>query len=676
MARRLAALLFIGCLAVAAPAVRPSARPAPPPVALVLDTVEETAAPVEVAALSQRRPHKVMVPGEGVTPLGTGRGVRPLPSIDSDEAAVAEHVRVSRRERLVEKGGVYHFNNGRYGASFGESGVNFAIASPAPDPTMPRLRIELDRVLAGGAILATGGPAERLVEAAQGAIDYRRGAVTERYELKSNAMEQLFVVHAIPWNGAIEVAVRVESAQSPEEGTSGARLVFGGIEMSEAAVFDAAGRRLALEMGWRDGRMSLVVPAEWVAMATLPITIDPLVGGVTTIDAQTGGVWIRPSQAAYNSVNDQWLVVWNEQVGASSFDYDLYAQRVASNGTLSGGPIGVDTGAASGAYECAVAYSPTVNRFLIAWAGDPADNGTATDREIYGRMLNGGASTFFNAAAVLDGDALDDYNPRVAWGANRFYLCFTAVVSANSTPAPDWDIEGSFWTASMGFSATADVDPSSVDLANNANLAFHAGTSRHLVVWETSPSAAGGTVGIRDIRFRRLNATTSAFLGTLPATVVDQAAGDAAHASAAASGSRWLVVWDQFTTATTGTIRARRINTGGSFAGNSFQVQGNIAFYSGGGGWPAVGYAPATQEYFVVWHTYVSAVDAHSVRGRRVTLTNTLAGGQVTLIAANDTVNDGKYVSTALRTTNSTFLVSWWNSWDPGGIQFRRFQMP
>jgi hypothetical protein len=606
---------------------------------------------------------------QGLTPVSGGC---PRLSRHTREGRIARDVLIRRQNTITEKAGALHYNDGRYGASFGDQTFDFAPASPTPDPTLPHLKLALGSITDGATVLASAGPAERKLLADERAIEFHRGGVVERYEMRSDGVEQSFVLNGLPERGAVTAFVKVSSSH-PGTAENG-DLDFGGIFVRDAVAIDAAGRRLELPMELVEGGFTMTVPEEWIATAALPVVIDPLVGTAIMIDTMTWGTWFRPAQVAWNSNNTNWLVVWNEQVGASAFDYDLWAQRVETNATLLGAPIPVAVGP-EGAYEAAVAYAPGPNRFMIAWRGDPADNGDATDQQIYGRMVRGNNGTFYNNAAILDGDVNDDYNPRLSYGNNRFYLCFTAVVAPNLSAQPDWDIQGSFWSNTMAFVSTRDPQAGVVNLANNANAAHDSGSDQHLIVWEESPSAAGGVVGTRGVRGRRLGSISMNFNGgTL---TIDQSTMDSFHPSVVWAETRWMVVWDEKKADTNGTIMRRRVNTNGSFPSAAAQVATVEYGYPGinAGGWPAVGYSDNKNQSFIVWHTYVLAEDAWSVMGRRVNNSNTLLGTEETIIQAAWDV-DARFAQLALRPGNNTFLIVAWDSWEPGAIRAQRWQYP
>lgn len=162
-------------------------------------------------------------------------------------------------------------------------------------------------------------------------VELRSGAVVEAYDIRGEGVEQTFVLSALPSDrGAVVVrAVLDTPLVAADRGPQHAALVFHDaddqpvVEYGAGVVFDAAGRRAPVRTAYAAGEIQLIVDAEFVADATLPLTIDPLVRTVTVDsssadfeftdivrDAETGQLFYTYSVAASASDFDQfgWLV--------------------------------------------------------------------------------------------------------------------------------------------------------------------------------------------------------------------------------------------------------------------------------------------------------------------------------------------------------------------------------
>ena len=105
---------------------------------------------------------------------------------------------------------------------------------------------------------------------------------------------------------------------------------------------------------------------------------------------------------AYNSVNDEYLVVWQEDNGVND-EIEIYGQRLDASGDEIGSDdfrlsnMGPDGDPAFDALNPALAYNATQNEYLVVWHGDDELDNVV---EIYGQRLN---------AASGDEVGLDDF---------------------------------------------------------------------------------------------------------------------------------------------------------------------------------------------------------------------------------------------------------------------------
>jgi hypothetical protein len=105
-----------------------------------------------------------------------------------------------------------------------------------------------------------------------------------------------------------------------------------------------------------------------------------------------------PPAVAYNSVGNEYLVVWsgNDDTGELvNNKYEIFGQRVSASGVEIGADfrlsdMGPDGNAIYDAYYPAVAWSSVGNEYLVAWHGDD-DTGDLVDEEfeIYGQRVDG-----------------------------------------------------------------------------------------------------------------------------------------------------------------------------------------------------------------------------------------------------------------------------------------------
>jgi fibronectin type 3 domain-containing protein len=510
---------------------------------------------------------------KGSAPLVGGEDARKTLTPEERGSGKKRDFALGRDEVLKERNGVYGFGNAAYGTTIGKGRVDFARTLTIKDVGQPRLSFDLDEVRMGASTLARGGDAVARADAEGRAVSFDRGAVEEKYLLQPDALEQSFVIRSLPVERSdLVVSGRVSTnLVPPPDGAVGSQLAFTSqgreiLTISNAVAIDAAGRRLDLLLASAGGKVSITVPASWVAGASLPITIDPLMGGPVTVDAsvsstvaQVNGVPVRVTDVCYNSLQNEWLVVWQEQFGASAFNFDVYAQRVNASGNLVGSAIPVSvTGA--GEYEPAVSWAPSVNRYLIAWRQDPADDSSDSDQFIAGRVLNADG-TFYTSSFVLDDFAGQDFGPSLAFDGTNWLCVFTNVVSATDT-----NVIGRF-VAADGIPGTQVTFDSDSDLAAAPAVDVASGT--YFVAWQKGVS--GGPMSV----VGRTMSTSGTLLTGI--TAIDQSTADCSAPDVSADGTQFLVVWQQTASATDRNVVGRRVASSGTPSGNAINIRATTA---------------------------------------------------------------------------------------------------
>jgi hypothetical protein len=134
-----------------------------------------------------------------------------------------------------------------------------------------------------------------------------------------------------------------------------------------------------------------------------PITI------ATTTNEET-----RWARVAYNRTDDEYLAVWDDQVSPS--DYDVFAQRVSGQGSLLGSKVLL---AQSLAYQqsARAAYNSVNNEYLVVWQ-DGRNSANALD--IYGQILSSGGKRGDNLS--ISTATRQQMEPHVTYSTSNEYL--------------------------------------------------------------------------------------------------------------------------------------------------------------------------------------------------------------------------------------------------------------
>ncbi|HEX7900043.1 MAG TPA: hypothetical protein VF950_19910 [Planctomycetota bacterium] len=269
-------------------------------------------------------------------------------------------------------------------------------------PDAGELRFGHAAVVAGG----EAWPAKEVEPTRDGdLVTYDRGAWTEQYVLRSDVLQQMFVLRRVTRE---EVVIRV-----PARGArlKDARTVEfpGRLVYKDAIVLDRSGRTRDLSFGVEEDALLIRIPKDYLATAVFPVLIDPLVGSAVTL-APAGGLWRIPGvHLAWNSKDQYYLAVWHQDLvfnmahkshpshnWLNESTVRARAIRVdAAGNVLLGDPVtgekphvGVTLGpntATFAAFGPRVRYNAAANEFLVVWSeGQWFHDATFHDNTVYG----------------------------------------------------------------------------------------------------------------------------------------------------------------------------------------------------------------------------------------------------------------------------------------------------
>ncbi len=222
----------------------------------------------------------------------------------------------------IDADGTLWVHGGTYKASFDAAGATYIpfFGSHAPR-NFPVTFAPLEATL-GGEPLATNRAAAPRFEGH--AAVYERGAFEERYETRAGALEQLFVFDTLPGSGELVVRLGVTTELTGADLADGLAWSneHGTVTYSDAIAIDAIGRRSPAATTLADGVVELRVPAEFVASAALPLTIDPLF--FTFLPNNANNVNDYEPDIAYDVTYNRYLIVWNRVYSAA--DHDTWSE--------------------------------------------------------------------------------------------------------------------------------------------------------------------------------------------------------------------------------------------------------------------------------------------------------------------------------------------------------------
>lgn len=358
--------------------------------------------------------------------------------------------------------------------------------------------------------------------------------------------------------------------------------------------------RMVLTMGLL-GTLA-VIPARGVAgpVSAKDVSADtssPILAPFVNVWTGDGIDNLAPA-VAYNSLHDEYLVVWYNCQGPAT--WDVYARRVRGDGTLLSS-FTVATNAGELNWQPDVAYSPAQDQYLVVYSYECPPG----DYDIWARRI-GWDGSWMSAEFPISTDSDKQWNPAVAYSnQNDEYL----IVYEN------------WWGGGLRDVAAQRVRASDGHLLSWRNIATGAGEERffpdvaynearneYLIVYCFDLGSNGNIYG----------KVASASMDTLSSEIhICDDAFDQRFPSVAAGPDEYLVVWEDGTLGTNDyDIFARRVSGAGAPEGSSggFCIAWETAELHVD---PAVAYG-AGYWYLVTWRYFGPAPSGEDVYGRHV----------------------------------------------------------
>ncbi|MCE9584357.1 MAG: fibronectin type III domain-containing protein, partial [Planctomycetes bacterium] len=359
--------------------------------------------------------------------------------------------------------------------------------------------------------------------------------------------------------------------------------------------FDAAGDVHDCDVQYTkvaDGFTFIVtVPATWLGGATYPIRIDPIIGKPEAISKESARADFE-SQCAFGA--GQYFVVWTSKATAAiavsaltTSGEDVYARRVAPDGTFIGPTFAVATGstlqrkphvafasAGGGVFGVALRdgnlivfkrYSPTGALLSVSTINDPAlsnrvttvdiaSNGTDRFCITWTGFLAG--STFHQTWAEVrgaDGSVITSdtpvgpasgtsvhARPSVVWNSTLSQWFFTWEAYDDAIAAAPKQVSGRAFDATLGTAAFAEILVSTDPGSNyDARIAWSATSNEYLVTFDNNPPT-----GKTNVHGRRVRATDGVLLGSEFSVETNTKASSDSSVAWIPNSNRWVTVFD------------------------------------------------------------------------------------------------------------------------------------
>lgn len=308
----------------------------------------------------------------GLATLGSGALAQQPAAVSAPSPAVDPIARIPVHTAADDEGVAYGlWAAGRgYKASF-HDGMTFVPYLGAMAKATLALHWQTTSVTVGGRELATHSAAAP--RHSDWRVEYDLGAVVEAYDVRAEGLEQTFVLTTNPGPGDLLVRGTVQTPlQIPAVGAAhqalplvdaDGRTVF---EYGAATAIDARGQRRPMTTSHEHGTITLRLDAAWLAAATFPVVVDPMLGGGVVSSTFDDAVAVDVLREDEDPNGNVWVAIVR---AASATDTDLFVRRCDDDGS---NPFTVfqDITTSWSSLEPAVAYLSLPDRALIAFTRD------------------------------------------------------------------------------------------------------------------------------------------------------------------------------------------------------------------------------------------------------------------------------------------------------------------
>lgn len=202
--------------------------------------------------------------------------------------------------------------------------------------------------------------------------EYDLGGLTETYEVGDHGIEQQFVLSQRPAvigdlvvRGSVETVLHAAVAEAAHQALDfcdeqGKQL----IRYGAATAVDARGERQPMTTSFADGQVTLRLDASWLAQATFPVVVDPLLGpGQSVSGTPRAEIDVVNENETVPGSNAVWIAY---TVVVSASDHDLYVKRWNDDGTY-GTSAYQDVTTSWSTFDPHCTYSPDSHQAVISF---------------------------------------------------------------------------------------------------------------------------------------------------------------------------------------------------------------------------------------------------------------------------------------------------------------------
>lgn len=398
-----------------------------------------------------------------------------------------------------------------YKASFHDGFVFYPFLGPDYPENLP-LRWTTESIAVGGEPIVdvSRRPAH---EHTDWRYEYRYVGATERYDVREDGVEQMFVIWQRPTvQGDLVVTGRIGTKLRPAaiDNTAGHQaLVFTDltgkplVRYGEAFAVDANGRRTLVQTAFDGERIRLTVPAADVGSAAFPLTIDPLTSRVIIASwgSPTFGLPSYPEVGRDDeSTSANVMTFYSRQFSAT--DFDGYA-RLTDDDFTATSLIYTDVTTNWSTVRAGAAFVGAADRWALCLQREFPSTGSNTVRvRVYFHdkanvALNSGTTAFHDPAAGECNwyPSVGGTNGGSTTGTNAL-LVYQADVTAtktNTTTSKIYSVLVDCVARTIGTRSELNTTVTTADREfPDVNQESNGGTASWIVVWEQFDNSISG----------------------------------------------------------------------------------------------------------------------------------------------------------------------------------------
>ena len=527
---------------------------------------------------------------------------------------------IEKAEHLpVLKEGYYIVEDSSYTAMFSPRGVIYTPVTPG-GLTLDPFSLRVSQIGTSSGEIYWNQEQVIKPQQKENTLVYKRTQdIEEVYDLLSKGVEQSWVFRKNPGFSAssdLQIIMDVKTSLFGKATSQmGLEFVDGRgtpyVKYSKAVIIDAGGNVLEAAPLWdaATSRILLNISGEWLAGASYPVVVDPLIGANIRVDTLT--TTDNYPAIAFDGTN--YLIVWQTGTpnATGTGTTAIMGARVSSSGTvLDGTPLTIGDTANRDDEFPSVTYDSINSRYIVVWM---MWNST-TSSNVYRNTVDAATGVLGTATSILGGGLRIFSYPVVACcDMNDNYIVIYGRSSADGatdigqysgqtynrathTAASAADPAGAA-TVSSG-TITPDTEPRS------ASRVYSLSSTKYLLTWETFGVDANG-----DVSANLLTATsTPTYTWGTQVSVANTGAMLERYPRAAFDGTNALIVYQQGAT-TAADIYSRFVTPGATSLtlGTTYAVS-TVA--GSGQMYPDVAYTAGTcsatpiSRYMVVWQDY------------------------------------------------------------------------